>query len=70
LFLNDGLHAEHHASPRTHAFDLGRVAVDARTSRWPPVLRRLEWPAQVRGRALSSTAHAFVADARRRIRAW
>jgi hypothetical protein len=43
LFLNDGLHAEHHARPGAHYTELPRhLCADARTSRWPPVLRWLE----------------------------
>ncbi|MBK8101363.1 MAG: fatty acid desaturase [Planctomycetes bacterium] len=45
LFLNDGYHVEHHRAPRVHFRDLpARRAVDARTSRWPPVLRWLDRP--------------------------
>ena len=43
LFLNDGYHAEHHASPGRHWWELpSRVLVDVPVSRWPAVLRWLE----------------------------
>ena len=43
LCFNDGYHAEHHARPGVHWTQLpGRTVADARTSRWPPLLRWLE----------------------------
>src|SRR5262245_28105798 len=43
LFFNDGYHTEHHARPGVHWRELpGRTIADARTSRWPPVLRWLD----------------------------
>jgi hypothetical protein len=44
LFFNDGYHVEHHADPGTHWMRLGeRPDPGARTSRWPAVLRWLDW---------------------------
>ncbi|HMC64184.1 MAG TPA: fatty acid desaturase [Gemmataceae bacterium] len=44
LFFNDGYHAEHHARPGTHWTLLPAAASPAApTSRWPAVLRWLEW---------------------------
>jgi hypothetical protein len=43
LFLNDGYHVEHHRDPKAHWMDLAeRQAPDARSSRWPAILRWLE----------------------------
>jgi hypothetical protein len=42
-FFNDGYHAEHHLRPGEHWTRLPlRPRADARTSRWPPVLRWLD----------------------------
>jgi hypothetical protein len=42
-FFNDGYHAEHHLRPGEHWTRLpSRPRADARTSRWPPVLRWLD----------------------------
>jgi hypothetical protein len=44
LFFNDGYHIEHHANPGTHWTTLpSRVASDGRVSRWPAILRWLEY---------------------------
>ena len=44
LFFNDGYHVEHHTHPGVHWQDLPRQkATVANSSRWPPVLRWLEW---------------------------
>jgi hypothetical protein len=44
LFFNDGYHVEHHESPGTHWTWLPRgVAPGARTSRWPAILRWLDY---------------------------
>ncbi len=44
LFLNDGYHVEHHASPARHWRDLPQCRNQAApTSRLPPVLRWLQW---------------------------
>ena len=46
LFFNDGFHREHHARPGTHWRDLPklrRAETEARASRWPAILRWLEW---------------------------
>lgn len=43
LCFNDGFHAEHHAYPGVHWSELpSRIRHDARTSRWPPILRWLD----------------------------
>jgi hypothetical protein len=43
LCFNDGYHAEHHARPGLHWTRLAdRIDPDARTSRWPPLLRWLD----------------------------
>jgi hypothetical protein len=45
LFLNDGYHVEHHASPSEHWTRLPRwVDSEAVVSRWPAVLRWLDTP--------------------------
>ncbi len=45
LFLNDGYHVEHHASPATHWRLLPRQAEDLTAgSRWPAILRCLDSP--------------------------
>jgi hypothetical protein len=44
LFFNDGYHVEHHTRPGAHWTQLRRYAeADARRSRWPPVLRWLDY---------------------------
>jgi len=44
LFFNDGYHAEHHERPGASWTNLPRLtAHGATTSRWPPVLRWLDW---------------------------
>ena len=44
LFFNDGYHVEHHARPGALWTDLpAHVAADAAASRWPAVLRWLDW---------------------------
>ena len=44
LFFNDGYHVEHHARPGALWADLpAHAAVDAPASRWPAVLRWLDW---------------------------
>jgi hypothetical protein len=44
LFFNDGYHVEHHARPGAHWTQLRRnVETDARRSRWPPVLRWIDY---------------------------
>jgi fatty acid desaturase len=44
LFFNDGYHVEHHARPGTHWTQLPkRIESEARSSRWPAVLRWLDW---------------------------
>jgi hypothetical protein len=44
LFFNDGYHVEHHARPGTHWTCLPQhVEPDAEISRWPAVLRWLDW---------------------------
>src|SRR2546430_4191948 len=44
LFFNDGYHVEHHARPAEHWIRLSRRKLtDLRTSRWPAVLRWLEY---------------------------
>jgi hypothetical protein len=44
LFFNDGYHVEHHARPGAHWSQLRSCAApDARRSRWPPVLRWLDY---------------------------
>ena len=44
LFFNDGYHVEHHARPGAHWTQLRCCAqTDARRSRWPPVLRWLDY---------------------------
>lgn len=44
LCFNDGYHAEHHARPGRHWTELARVpAADAVTSRWPPLLRWIDY---------------------------
>lgn len=44
LFFNDGFHAEHHARPADHWTQLRqRRQPSANSSRWPAVLRWLEW---------------------------
>ncbi|HXJ72016.1 MAG TPA: fatty acid desaturase [Candidatus Dormibacteraeota bacterium] len=46
LFFNDGFHVEHHTQPGRHWTQLPRlkVAVDAiQRSRWPAVLRWMDW---------------------------
>jgi fatty acid desaturase len=46
LFFNDGYHVEHHRRPGVHWTRLPlETARDARSSRWPPVLRWLDMPA-------------------------
>jgi hypothetical protein len=43
LCFNDGYHAEHHAAPGLDWATLPqRIALDARSSRWPPLLRWLD----------------------------
>ena len=45
LFFNDGYHVEHHARPAAHWRRLpGLKTARARKSRWPAVLRWVEWP--------------------------
>jgi fatty acid desaturase len=45
VFFNDGYHVEHHRRPGVHWTRLPlERARDARTSRWPPVLRWLDTP--------------------------
>ena len=45
LFFNDGYHVEHHQRPGTHWTQLrGFVQPAAQQSRWPPVLRWLDYP--------------------------
>jgi len=45
LFFNDGYHVEHHRRPGVHWTRLPlETARDARSSRWPPVLRWLDTP--------------------------
>ncbi len=60
LFLNDGYHAEHHARPQAHVFDLPRHRVAARLSRWPPVLRWLDAQPSIVARALNALEHAVL----------
>ncbi|MEY2407465.1 MAG: hypothetical protein QOF48_135, partial [Verrucomicrobiota bacterium] len=45
LFFNDGHHIEHHARPGLHwtALGQGPLPDESRLSRWPPVLRWLEY---------------------------
>jgi hypothetical protein len=44
LFFNDGYHVEHHARPGALWADLpAHVMADAGASRWPAVLRWLDW---------------------------
>ena len=44
LFFNDGYHVEHHAKPGAMWADLpAHVVADAPVSRWPAVLRWLDW---------------------------
>lgn len=44
LFFNDGYHVEHHRRPGEHWTRLPlQAAGAARSSRWPPVLRWLDW---------------------------
>jgi len=44
LFFNDGYHVEHHAKPGAMWADLpAHVVADSPTSRWPAVLRWLDW---------------------------
>lgn len=46
LFFNDGFHAEHHAQPGRHWTQLAQLKVPAdvtRRSRWPAVLRWMDW---------------------------
>jgi hypothetical protein len=44
LFFNDGFHVEHHVRPGAHWSQLRNYAApDARRSRWPPVLRWLDY---------------------------
>jgi hypothetical protein len=44
LFFNDGYHVEHHARPGLHWTRLPKhVEPDAEVSRWPAMLRWLEW---------------------------
>lgn len=44
LFFNDGYHVEHHSRPGAHWTELRAYARgDARRSRWPPVLRGLDF---------------------------
>ena len=44
LFFNDGYHAEHHRRPTLHWSKLqADPRREPRSSRWPPVLRWLEW---------------------------
>jgi hypothetical protein len=44
LCFNDGYHAEHHARPGRHWTELARVpAAGAMTSRWPPLLRWIDY---------------------------
>ena len=44
LFFNDGYHVEHHRRPTLHWSKLQADSRrESRSSRWPPVLRWLEW---------------------------
>ena len=60
LFFNDGYHAEHHAHPQAHVFDLPRHRVAARVSRWPPVLRWLDAQPSIVARALDALEYAVL----------
>jgi hypothetical protein len=70
LCFNDGYHAEHHARPGVHWTRLPeRVEVEARASRWPPLLRWFEgWGLQLLERIVlrSRILQALVVGCHRR----